>query len=145
MKKYFEFINENNSSDFIDEKTLKDIFIDLLDIDFSWQVIDHQSIKKGHSREKWYLDIRKVSDSNLGYIQRDGAYGVTNLQPMKIDISKILDILEDAKKTLNSMDYTVGYEIEFHFNDENQFFISCHIQHNDTIDNDEGEDDDVWW
>ncbi len=32
-----------------------------------------------------------------------------------------------------SMEYTVGYEIEFNFNDQSQFFISCHIQHNDTI------------
>jgi hypothetical protein len=52
---------------------------------------------------------------------------------MKLDITKVLDILQDAKETLMSMEYTVGYEIEFNFNDQSQFFISCHIQHNDTI------------
>ena len=54
---------------------------------------------------------------------------------MKVDITKVLDILQSAKETLNSMEYTIGYEIEFNFNDESQFFISCHIQHNDTISN----------
>jgi hypothetical protein len=53
---------------------------------------------------------------------------------MKLDVTKVLDALQSAKETLNSMEYTVGYEIEFNFNDQSQFFITCHIQHNDTID-----------
>ena len=125
-KTYQEFIKEN--SEFINEKTLKEIFIDLIDMDFAFNVIDNN-----HKAAKWYIDIKKTVDSEYDYIENGYSYGVTNLEPMKLDINKILDILQDAKETLMSMEYTVGYEIEFNFNDQSQFFISCHIQHNDTI------------
>jgi hypothetical protein len=123
-KTYKEFIKE--SSEFIDEKTIKEVFIDLIDMDFDLRVIDYL---KG----KWYIDIKKTVDSEYDYIENDYSYGVSNLEPMKLDITKVLDILQHAKETLTSMEYTVGYEIEFNFNDQSQFFISCHIQHNDTI------------
>ena len=126
-KTYKEFIKE--SSEFINYKTLKEIFIDLIDMDFTFNVIDNHMA----STSKWYFDIRKTVDSKYDYNENDYSYGVSNLEPMKLDITKILDILQDAKETLMSMEYTVGYEIEFNFNDQSQFFISCHIQHNDTI------------
>jgi len=126
-KTYQEFIKEN--SEFINYKTLKEIFIDLIDMDFDLRVIDNHMASAG----KWYFDIRKTVDSKYDYIENDSSYGVSNLEPMKLDITKVLDILQDAKETLMSMEYTVGYEIEFNFNDQSQFFISCHIQHNDTI------------
>jgi hypothetical protein len=126
-KTYKEFIKE--SSEFINYKTLKEIFIDLIDMDFNFNVIDNHMASTG----KWYFDLRKTVDSKYDYIENDSSYGVTNLEPMKLDITKILDILQSAKETLMSMEYTVGYEIEFNFNDQSHFFISCHIQHNDTI------------
>lgn len=124
-KTYKEFIKE--SSEFIDEKTIRDIFIDLIDMDFTFEIIDQARAGR------WYIDIKKTTDSKYDYIENDFSYGVSNLDSMKLDITKILDILQEAKETLNSMEYTVGYEIEFNFNDQSQFFISCHIQHNDTI------------
>jgi hypothetical protein len=135
-KTYKEFIKESN--EYIDEKTINDIFIDLIDMDFTINVIlptllqrgPNWSIKNG---SKWYIELKKSVNSKYDYIENDYAYGVSNLEPMKLDITKILDILQDAKETLMSMEYTVGYEIEFNFNDQSQFFISCHIQHNDTI------------
>ena len=132
-KTYKEFIKE--SSEFINYKTLKEIFIDLIDMDFTFNVINNNHIA---SSGKWYFDIRKTVDSKYDYIENDYSYGVSNLEPMKLDITKVLDILQDAKETLMSMEYTVGYEIEFNFSDQSQFFISCHIQHNDTI----GDEDD---
>ena len=131
-KTYKEFIKE--SSEFINYKTLKEIFIDLIDMDFNFNVIDNHMASTG----KWYFDIRKTVDSKYDYNENDYSYGVSNLEPMKLDITKVLDILQDAKETLMSMEYTVGYEIEFNFSDQSQFFISCHIQHNDTI----GDEDD---
>ena len=126
-KTYKEFIKE--SSEFIDEKTLKEIFIDLIDMDFTLTFVDRHFSNSG----KCYIDIKKTVDSEYDYIENDYSYGVSNLEPMKLDITKVLDILQHAKETLTSMEYTVGYEIEFNFNDQSQFFISCHIQHNDTI------------
>ena len=141
-KTYNEFIKEsqNMESEYIDEKTIKDIFIDLIDMDFTINVIDgpeksknasNWSIKNG---SKWYIDLKKSINSKYDYIENDYAYGVSNLEPMKVDITKVLDILQSAKETLNSMEYTIGYEIEFNFNDQSQFYVACHIQHNDIID-----------
>lgn len=134
-KTYQEFIKE--SSEYIDYKTIEDIFIDLIDMDFTLNVIDNHMAKNG----KWYIELKKAVDSKYDYIENNYSYGISNLEPMKVDVSKVIDILQDAKETLNSMEYTIGYEIEFHFNDQSQFFISCHIQHNDTIENDDDDDD----
>ena len=129
-KTYTEFIKESN--EYIDEKTINDIFIDLIDMDFTLEVVNSNYGDKG---AKYFIDLKKTVDSKYDYIENDFSYGVSNLEPMKVDITKVLDILQSAKETLNSMEYTIGYEIEFNFNDESQFFISCHIQHNDTISN----------
>jgi len=127
-KTYTEFIKESN--EYIDEKTINDIFIDLIDMDFTLEVVNSNYGDKG---AKYFIDLKKTVDSKYDYIENDFSYGVSNLEPMKVDITKVLDILQSAKETLNSMEYTIGYEIEFNFNDESQFFISCHIQHNDTL------------
>lgn len=129
-KTYTEFIKESN--EYIDEKTINDIFIDLIDMDFTLEILNSNYGDKG---AKYFIDLKKTVDSKYDYIENDFSYGVSNLEPMKVDITKVLDILQSAKETLNSMEYTIGYEIEFNFNDESQFFISCHIQHNDTIGN----------
>jgi hypothetical protein len=130
-KTYTEFIKESN--EYIDEKTIKDIFIDLIDMDFTLTFLTN-SITIKEKGAKYFIDLKKTVDSKYDYIENGYSYGVSNLEPMKLDITKVLDILQSAKETLNSMDYTVGYEIEFNFNDQSQFYVSCHIQHNDTID-----------
>jgi hypothetical protein len=135
-KTYTEFIKESN--EYIDEKTINDIFIDLIDMDFTLTFIDGYRASKDKG-SKYFIDLRKSVESKYDYIENGYSYGVSNLEPMKLDITKVLDILQSVKETLNSMEYTVGYEIEFNFNDQSQFYISCHIQHNDTID---GVDDD---
>ena len=129
-KTYTEFIKESN--EYIDEKTIKDIFIDLIDMDFTLEILNSNYGDKG---AKYFIDLKKTVDSKYDYIENDFSYGVSNLEPMKVDITKVLDILQSAKETLDSMEYKIGYEIEFNFNDQSQFFISCHIQHNDTIGN----------
>lgn len=132
IKKTFqEFIKESN--EYIDEKTISDIFIDLIDMDFTLTFVTN-SITIKDKGAKYFIDLKKTVDSKYDYIENDFSYGVSNLEPMKLDVTKVLDALQSAKETLNSMEYTVGYEIEFNFNDQSQFFITCHIQHNDTID-----------
>ena len=130
-KTYTEFIKESN--EYIDEKTINDIFVDLIDMDFTLTFVD--GYRAGPNKgAKYFIDLKKTVDSKYDYIENDFSYGVSNLEPMKLDITKVLDILQSAKETLNSMEYTIGYEIEFNFNDQSQFYVSCHIQHNDTID-----------
>ena len=132
IKKTFqEFIKESN--EYIDEKTISDIFIDLIDMDFTLTFVTN-SITIKDKGAKYFIDLKKTVDTKYDYIENDFSYGVSNLEPMKLDVTKVLDALQWAKETLNSMEYTVGYEIEFNFNDQSQFFITCHIQHNDTID-----------
>ena len=131
-KTYKEFIKESN--EYIDEKTINDIFVDLIDMDFTLTFVD--GYRAGPNKgAKYFIDLKKTVDSKYDYIENDFSYGVSNLEPMKVDITKVLDILQSAKETLDSMEYKIGYEIEFNFNDQSQFFISCHIQHNDTIGN----------
>ena len=139
-KTYTEFIKESN--EYIDEKTINDIFIDLIDMDFTLTFVDGSRGFGGDKQKgaKWFIDIKKNVESKYDYNENDYSYGVSNLESMKLDISNILDALEEAKSTLNSMEYTVGYEIEFNFNDTSMFSITCHIQHNDTIENDDDDD-----
>ena len=127
-KTYTEFIKESN--EYIDEKTINDIFIDLIDMDFTLEVVNSNYGDKG---AKYFIDLKKTVDSKYDYIENDFSYGVSNLEPMKVDITKVLDILQSAKETLMSMEYTIGYEIGFNFSDQSQFGISCHIQHNDNL------------
>ena len=127
-KTYTEFIKESN--EYIDEKTINDIFIDLIDMDFTLEVVNSNYGDKG---AKYFIDLKKSVDSKYDYIENDFSYGVSNLEPMKVDITKVLDILQSAKETLMSMEYTIGYEIGFNFSDQSQFGISCHIQHNDNL------------
>jgi hypothetical protein len=137
-KTYNDFIKEsqNMESEYIDEKTINDIFIDLIDMDFTLTFVD--GYRSGPNKgAKYFIDSKKTVDSKYDYIENDFSYGVSNLEPMKVDITKVLDALQSAKETLNSMEYTVGYEIEFNFNDQSQFYVSCHIQHNDSIDNED--------
>ena len=130
-KTYTEFIKESN--EYIDEKTINDIFVDLIDMDFTLTFVD--GYRAGPNKgAKYFIDLKKTVDSKYDYIENDFSYGVSNLEPMKVDITKVLDILQSAKETLDSMEYKIGYEIEFNFNDQSQFYVSCHIQHNDTID-----------
>lgn len=130
-KTYQEFIKESN--EYVDEKTIKDIFIDLIDMDFTLSVLDGPKNWNSQTGSRWYIELKKNANSKYDYIENDYAYGVSNLEPMKLDITKVLDALQSAKETLNSMEYTIGYEIEFNFNDQSQFYVACHIQHNDTI------------
>ena len=117
-KTYTEFIKE--SSEFIDEKTIKEVFIDLIDMDFTLEVVNSNYGDKGAN---YFIDIKKSVDSKYDYIENNFSYGVSNLEPMKLDITKVLDILQSAKETLMSMEYTVGYEIEFNFNDQVSFLF----------------------
>ncbi len=93
-KTYQEFIKE--SSEFIDEKTMRDIFIDLIDMDFSFRPISNNITSKQNG--KWYIDIRKTVESKYDYIENDSSSGVSNLEPMKLDITKVLDIYKMLKK-----------------------------------------------
>lgn len=130
-KTYKEFIKESN--EYIDEMTINDIFIDLVDMDFTLNVLDGPKNWNSQSGSKWYIELKKNANSQYDYIENDYSYGVSNLEPIKLDVAKVLDTLQSAKETLNSMEYTIGYEIEFNFNDQSQFYVACHIQHNDTI------------
>ena len=99
-------------------------------MDFTLEVVNSNYGDKG---AKYFIDLKKTVDSKYDYIENDFSYGVSNLEPMKVDITKVLDILQSAKETLMSMEYTIGYEIGFNFSDQSQFGISCHIQHNDNL------------
>ena len=116
--KTFEF-----NSEFISEDDIKDIFADLLDKGYEITFYDS---KFG----KYYFDLKLEDNSGFEYIQdSDNVWGCTDLNSMSREITSLLEILDDAKQRLNSMEYLVGFDPEFSFGETSHFSVSCHIAH----------------
>lgn len=112
-----------SKSEFISEDDIKDIFVDLLDKEYTITFYDN---KFG----KYYFDLKLEDNSGFEYIQdSDNVWGCTDLNSMSRELTSLFEILEDAKQRLNSMGYIVGFEPEFSFSESSHFSVSCHIAH----------------
>ena len=104
----------NKVGNFLSEDDIKDIFVDLLDKEYTITFYDS---KFG----KYYFDL-KLEDN-------DNVWGCTDLNSMSRELTSVLEILDDAKQRLNSMEYLAGFEPEFSFGETSFLSISCHIAH----------------
>ena len=112
-----------SNSEFISEDDIKDIFADLLDKGYEITFYDS---KFG----KYYFDLKLEDNSGFEYIQdSDNVWGCTDLNSMSRELTSLLEILDDAKQRLNSMEYLVGFDPEFSFGETSYFSVSCHIAH----------------
>ena len=112
-----------SNSEFISEDDIKDIFADLLDKGYEITFYDS---KFG----KYYFDLKLEDNSGFEYIQdSDNVWGCTDLNSMSRELTSLLEILDDAKQRLNSMEYLVGFDPEFSFGETSHFSVSCHIAH----------------
>ena len=112
-----------SNSEFISEDDIKDIFADLLDNGYN---INFYDSKFG----KYYFDLKLEDNSGFEYIEdNDNVWGCTDLNSMSRAITSLLEILDDAKQRLNSMEYLVGFDPEFSFGETSYFSVSCHIAH----------------
>lgn len=112
-----------SNSEFISEDDIKDIFADLLDKGYKITFYDS---KFG----KYYFDLKLEDNSGFEYIEdNDNVWGCTDLNSMSRELTSLLEILDDAKQRLNSMEYLVGFDPEFSFGETSYFSVSCHIAH----------------
>ena len=112
-----------SNSEFISEDDIKDIFADLLDKGYNITFYDS---KFG----KYYFDLKLEDNSGFEYIENsDNVWGCTDLNSMSREITSLLEILDDAKQRLNSMEYLAGFDPEFSFGETSHFSVSCHIAH----------------
>lgn len=112
-----------SKSEFISEDDIKDIFVDLLDKEYTITFYDN---KFG----KYYFDLKLEDNSGFEYIEdSDNVWGCTDLNSISRELTSLFEILDDAKQRLNSMGYLVGFEPEFSFSETSHFSVSCHIAH----------------
>jgi hypothetical protein len=112
-----------SKSEFISEDDIKDIFADLLDKGYNITFYDS---KFG----KYYFDLKLEDNSGFEYIHdSDNVWGCTDLNSMSRELTSLLEILDDGKQRLESMEYLAGFEPEFSFGETSHFSVSCHIAH----------------
>lgn len=112
-----------SNSEFISEDDIKDIFADLLDKGYNITFYDS---KFG----KYYFDLKLEDNSGFEYIENsDNVWGCTDLNSISRELTSLLEILDDAKQRLNSMEYLAGFDPEFSFGETSHFSVSCHIAH----------------
>ena len=112
-----------SKSEFISEDDIKDIFADLLDKGYNITFYDS---KFG----KYYFDLKLEDNSGFEYIHDSGnVWGCTDLNSMSRELTSLLEILDDGKQRLESMEYLAGFEPEFSFGETSHFSVSCHISH----------------
>lgn len=131
--KHIKSFLESQQDKFLTISEILDIFVELTDLGFVSKLYDE-------SREKYgiyFIEFRKtMSENNFGLIMKGGAYGITNLDAVKKELD-IFSILDDAKSRLESMRYTIGFDMEFNFNCSADLSVTCHIQHSSLDQDDE--------
>lgn len=116
------------SSKFISEDDIRDVFMELLDKDFNIEFFDTAS------NSSFYFDVKKIfSEEYFDPIDMGSAFGITNLSKMNEEVKFTTSIIEEVKERINSMNYEIGFEFEFHFSLTPMIYIGCHMQHRDYI------------
>lgn len=122
----FKTFESSNSSDYIDNSFIKDIFIELLDNEYKMESYYNNESELG----KYFFEFKKeLSESDLNYIEDDALYGYTNIDIIKNEINNAFIIIEESKSRLESMGYSIAFEFEFNFTISSQISIVCHMQH----------------
>lgn len=122
----FKTFESSNSSDYIDNSFIKDIFIELLDNEYKMESYYNNESELG----KYFFEFKKeLSESDLNYIEDDSLYGYTNIDIIKNEINNAFIIIEESKSRLESMGYSIAFEFEFNFTISSQISIVCHMQH----------------
>jgi hypothetical protein len=121
------------SHGFISMEDIGEIFVEMTDKGF--KMVNHFDYPKSKDiyTGKYFFEFKKsLSREYLGYISKGGSYGFTNLEAIKKEFN-VLDILDDCKYRLNSMEYTIGFEFEFNLSsmtkDSIYMNIICHMRH----------------
>lgn len=119
---------KKNTSDFLSEDDIRDLFSELLDQDYKIEFVDTTS------DTTLFFDLKKIfSEDTFGLIEKGSAYGVSDIRRIQEEPPKFLNIIEEIKLRLNKIGYEIGFEFEFHFGATSMIFASCHAQHKDYI------------
>lgn len=106
---------ESNDVKVLTQKEIEEIFIELMDMGY---------VPKFFT--KHYFEFKKTIDNPFGYIDKGNAYGFTDILKVKKEFDGILDIIDESKHRLNSMGFTIGFEMECSL--DTYIVITCHVQ-----------------
>lgn len=122
-----------SKEEFISIDDIKEIFIEL--IDKGYEIKSHSkkldNSRRGDTSGKYFFEFNKsLSKESIGYFDKGLAYGCSNINVIKKEFD-IFDTLEDAKESLKSMGYTIGFEFEFNLTSTSDSILKiiCHMQH----------------
>ena len=125
QNKHIKSFFESQEQKFLTINDILDIFVELTDLGFNPKTYDVAREKYGI----YFIEFRKImSEKSFGFINKGSAYGLTDLNAIKKELN-IFEILEDAKHRIESMGYTIGFDMEFNFNSIVDLSITAHIQH----------------
>ena len=123
---------ESNNTEYITISDIKDIFIELFDKGFKMKCFEEEMQSVG----VYFIEFN-LNEGVYGFIDMDHAYGFTDVLGMK-NAFDFFNILSESKEVLNSMGYTIGYEMESSYSGQLNISITCHIQHSHSnVDNGE--------
>ena len=118
----------NKVGNFLSKDDIKDIFADLLDN--GYEITFYGSTETHGKFGKYHFDLKLEDNSGFEYLEdSDNVWGCTDLNSMSRALTSLLEILDDAKQRLNSMEYLAGFEPEFSFGETSHFSVNCHIAH----------------
>lgn len=101
----FRQFNESSEGGIVSVDEIKDIFVDLTDEGYTIKI-------HSHSEDSVFFELEKrLSNEQIGLIDKNGVCGYTNINAIVSEYNK-LSILDGIKGMLNSMGYTIGFEIE---------------------------------
>ena len=122
----FKTFESNEETEFITQLDIKELFIELMDEGF--EIIFYENKDETLSGIYFFEFTKKSSEGSYGHIDKNYAYGLTDILSIKKQFN-FFDILDEVKERLNSMSYTIGFEMYFTLNTNLDFKIVCHLQH----------------
>jgi hypothetical protein len=126
VKKLSNFKLFESKEPYIDYPTIRDLFIELIDNGYEMNKYDNYLSKIG----KYFFEFKKrFTEDELGFFDKDHAYGYSNLDKIKSEINSSISIIEESSNRLKDMGYTIGFEIEFNFSSGSLMCIVCHMHH----------------
>ena len=118
VKNFKQF--ESKVSIELTQDDIKDIFIDLIDAGFQIKFLNSNSFELRRDRHE-------IPDEEFGWIDEDGAWGVTDFDAIGNQLNLIQDCVKEAKSRIESAGYKIGFDMDFNFTQPALLFIGCHI------------------
>ena len=118
VKNFKQF--ESKVSIELTQDDIKDIFIDLIDARFQIKFLNSNSFELRRDRHE-------IPDEEFGWIDEDGAWGVTDFDAIGNQLNLIQDCVKEAKSRMEAAGYKIGFDLNFNFTQPSIMYIGCHM------------------